>query len=53
VLIERKMPYVDVFNRGRSDWEAYTPLKRLDAILKLEAIQFEMSLAEIYRDVLK
>lgn len=52
VLIERKQPYVDVFNRGAGEWAAYTPLKGLDAVLKLDAVGFEMTLAEVYRDVL-
>ncbi len=52
VLVERKKPYVDVFSRENAEWASYRSLEGLDAVLKLPAIEFEMPLAEIYRDVL-
>ncbi len=51
ILVERDRPYVDVFSRVGEDWAAYQALDGMARTLKLPAIQFEMSVAEIYRDV--
>ncbi len=52
VLIERDEPYVDVFSRAGETWSGFAALQGLDAVMRLPAIEFEMPLAEIYRDVI-
>jgi Uma2 family endonuclease len=52
VLVERDRPYIDHYVRAADGWRGEVPLETLDAILKLPAIDFEMAVSEIYRDVL-
>lgn len=52
VLVQRDRAYIDIFSRGGAEWNAYQALESLDATLRLPAIDFEMPVAEIYRDVL-
>jgi Uma2 family endonuclease len=52
VLIERDRPFIDHYIRAPEGWRGEVPLDALDAVLKLAAIEFEMPVAEIYRDTL-
>jgi Uma2 family endonuclease len=52
VLVERDHPFIDHYIRTAEGWRGEVPLERLDAVLKLAAIEFEMPVAEIYRDVI-
>jgi Uma2 family endonuclease len=52
VLVARDKAHVEVFSRDGSEWSGFQVIEGLDAILKLPAIEFEVPLAEIYRDVL-
>ena len=51
VLVGRDMPYVEVFDRQGDSFVTRPTLTTLDAALKLPAIEFEMPLSAIYRDV--
>jgi Uma2 family endonuclease len=51
ILVNRDQPFVEVFERAGTDFVAKAPLTALDAKLCLPAIEFEMPLAAIYRDV--
>ena len=53
VLVKRDRAYVDVFDRGQAGWTGYREIEGLDGTLKLPTIEFEISLAEIYRDVIQ
>lgn len=52
VLAARDRPYVEVFSRGEKGWSGYGAIEGLNQLLTLPAIDFEMALAEVYRDVL-
>ena len=52
ILVARDQPLVDVYLRSETGWRGEPPLTSLDAVLKLPAIDFELPLAEIYRDAL-
>ncbi|MGO9484530.1 MAG: Uma2 family endonuclease [Rhodomicrobium sp.] len=52
VLVARGKAHVEVFSRGEGEWSGFQVLEGLEATLKLPAIDFEMPLADIYRDVL-
>ena len=52
VLVARDKAHVEVFSRGDGEWSGFQVLEGLEARLKLPAIEFEMPLADIYRDVL-
>ncbi|MGH6815655.1 MAG: Uma2 family endonuclease [Hyphomicrobiaceae bacterium] len=52
VLVARDSLFVDVYRRTREGWRGDVPLERLDDVLTLPAIEFELTLAEIYRDVI-
>ncbi len=52
VLIERDRPFIDVYERGSQGFAAAAPLQGAEDVLRLPVLQFEMSLADIYRDVL-
>ena len=49
VLVAQDRPSVAIYSREGVDWR-YRALEVLDAVLTLEAIGAEISLAEIYRD---
>ena len=52
MLVARDKAHVEVFSRGDGEWSGFQVLEGLEARLKLAAIEFEMPLADIYRDVL-
>jgi Uma2 family endonuclease len=52
VLAARDKAHVEVFSRGEGEWSGFQVLEGLEKTLKLPAVDFEMTLAEIYRDVL-
>ena len=52
VLVTRDKPFVEVFERADRGFLTKEPLTKLDDVLKLRAIEFEMPLAEIYRDLI-
>ncbi|WP_363349155.1 Uma2 family endonuclease [Methylocystis echinoides] len=52
VLIERDQLAVDVFDRVEGGFFERPRLERAEDLLRLPAIGFELSLAEIYRDVI-
>jgi len=52
VLVGRDQPFVEVFERTPSGFTASAPLTTLDAVLLFPAIELEMPLAAIYRDVI-
>ncbi len=52
VLVARDKAHLEVFSRGEGEWSGFQVLEGLEAKLKLPAIDFEMPLADIYRDVL-
>jgi Uma2 family endonuclease len=52
VLVARDKAHVEVFSRGGAEWSGFQVLEGLEAKLALPAIEFEMPLSEIYRDVL-
>jgi Uma2 family endonuclease len=52
VLVERDRPFVDHYIRTADGWRGEVALEAFDSLLRLAAIGFEISLAEIYRDVL-
>jgi Uma2 family endonuclease len=52
VLFERDQVLVDHYVRRDDGWHGEPPLEALDGVLRLAAIGFEASLAEIYRDVI-
>ncbi len=52
VLVNRDRPHVEVLERRADGFFAVDPLTTLDAALVLPAIDFTMSLASIYHDVL-
>ncbi len=51
-LVARDKAHVEQFNRGEAEWSDFQVLEGLEAKLRLPAIDFEMALADIYRDVL-
>lgn len=51
VLIERDQIFIDVYERTAAGFVGNAPLQQAADILKLSAIDFEMSVAEVYRDV--
>jgi len=51
VMIERDTIHVDVWDRLGDQWSGRQPLDRLDQVLTLPAIGFEMPLSEVYFDV--
>jgi Uma2 family endonuclease len=52
VLIERDRIQVDVLDRAEGGWLQRPPLENADAVLSLPAIDFDIAVSEIYRDVL-
>jgi Uma2 family endonuclease len=52
VLVARDKAHVELFSRDEGEWSGFQVLDGLEAKLKLPAIDFEMPLADIYRDVL-
>lgn len=52
VLVSRDKAHVEVFSRGELEWSGFQVLEGFDANLSLPAIEFEMSLSDVYRDVL-
>ncbi len=52
VLVARDKAHVEVFSRGEAGWSGFQVLEGLEAKLRLQAVDFETPLAEIYRDVL-
>jgi Uma2 family endonuclease len=52
VLIERDRIQVDVLDRAEGGWLQRVPLDNAEAVLSLPAIDFEIAVSEIYRDVL-
>lgn len=52
VLVERDHPAVDVFDRADEVWQPRPRLDDLRAILTLPAIDFEVPVGEVYRDVI-
>lgn len=52
VLIARDQALVDVYNRADNGWHGAPPLLVLTSVLRLPAIDFEMSLADVYQDVM-
>ncbi len=53
VLISRDEAFIDVYTRRDDGWHSAPPLMAMDALLRLPAIEFEMTVAEVYRDVLE
>lgn len=51
VLIQRERPYVETIHRAEVGWSGFEVLEGLDQVLRLPAVDFEMSLADIYADV--
>ncbi|MGB8735972.1 MAG: Uma2 family endonuclease, partial [Rhodomicrobium sp.] len=51
-LVARDKAHVEVFSRGEAEWSGFQVLEGLEAKLRLPAVDFEMPLADIYRDVL-
>jgi Uma2 family endonuclease len=52
VLVERDQIAIDLFDRTEGGFLQHPRLSSVGEILKLQAIDFEMPVAEIYRDVL-
>jgi Uma2 family endonuclease len=52
VLIERDKPYLDVFSRVDGEWTGYRALDGMHGMLSLPSVEFQIPVAEIYRDVL-
>lgn len=52
VLVERDRPYIDIFSRQDQEWAGYRALEGFDKALYLPAIEFEMPMADVYRDVI-
>jgi Uma2 family endonuclease len=52
VLVERDRPFIDHYIRPPEGWRGELPLETLDEVLKLLAIELEMPVGEIYRDVM-
>ncbi len=52
VLVERDQPFIEVFRRHADGFHGEPQLEGLDAILRLPEIEFEVSLADIYREVI-
>ncbi len=53
VLIARDSALIDIYTREDDGWHSAPPLMAMDALLRLPAIEFEMPLGEVYRDVLE
>ena len=51
-FVERDRPFIDHYIRTVEGWRGEVPIETLDAVLRLSAIEFEMPVAEIYRDVM-
>ena len=51
VIIERDRMFIDVYERNGSGFIAADPLTTAGDVLKLPAIEFQMSLAQVYRYV--
>jgi Uma2 family endonuclease len=51
-LVARDKAHVELFSRGEAEWSGFQVLDGIGQMLRLPAIDFEMPLAEIYRDVL-
>jgi hypothetical protein len=52
VLVEHDRVLIDHYVRTADGWRGEVPLETLDGVLRLAAIDFEMPVAEVYRDVL-
>jgi Uma2 family endonuclease len=52
VLIERDVVAVDVFDREESGFHLRPRMESLTDVLRLPAIDFEIALSEVYRDVI-
>jgi hypothetical protein len=52
VLVERDRRFIDHYISTAEGWRGEVPLEALDGVLRLAAIDFEMPVAVIYRDVL-
>lgn len=53
VLVSRDRMLVDQHNRSKNGWRDAEQLDKPGDVLRLAAIEFEMNLAEIYRDVIE
>ena len=53
VLVERDEPLVELFSRRQDGWHGLPRLERFSDVLELPALDFRISLADIYRDVLQ
>jgi len=52
VLVARDHVFIDVYRRTSDGWRGDVALESLDGVLTMPAIEFEITLAEIYRDVI-
>jgi Uma2 family endonuclease len=53
VVVERGSVLVDIWDRVDGDWRGRPPLDRLDQIFTLPAIETELSVADIYADIIE
>ena len=51
VLVQRERPYVEAIHRAEVGWSGFDVLEGLNAVLRLPAVDFEISLTEVYADV--
>ena len=51
-FVDRDRVRIDVFDRNEMGWAPRAPIESLDEVLELAALEFSMSVAEIYRDSL-
>ncbi|MDX2258041.1 MAG: Uma2 family endonuclease [Hyphomicrobiaceae bacterium] len=52
VLVERDQPLIDIYRRKSDGWHGDPPLQCMSDRLRLPEIDFEMTLADVYRDVI-
>lgn len=52
ILVERDKPHIEAFDRIGTTWSGLRLLDGLDAVLAIPAIEIDLPLAEIYRDVI-
>lgn len=53
VLVARDRPHMEVYSRSEEGWSGFHVVETLAGTLRLPAIGFEMTLADVYRDVLE
>ena len=52
ILVERDEPLVELYTRKEDGWRGLPPLDKFTDVLELPALNFRISLKDIYRDVL-